>query len=169
MYHKQIQTPGPRPASRATTAVCRCCEKDSCPRAQQFREVQMASLWSALLCRFVTSLQLNASERLLPAMYPVHSMTRRNNSNRTSIVRCGRQAYGRLYPVLMVRPDGSTINIRYKEPKKMITMPVDVSLLPEAERKARMRKRDPKKAKMKEEEFEDEFKVNDYSKFWKKK
>ncbi|XP_067846356.1 large ribosomal subunit protein mL55 isoform X2 [Heptranchias perlo] len=112
---------------------------------------------------------LNASERLLPAMYPVHSMTRRNNSNRTSIVRCGRQAYGRLYPVLMVRPDGSTINIRYKEPKKMITMPVDVSLLPEAERKARMRKRDPKKAKMKEEEFEDEFKVNDYSKFWKKK
>lgn len=48
-------------------------------------------------------------------------------------------------------------------------MPVDVSLLPEAERKARMRKRDPKKVKVNEERFEDEFKVEDYSKFWKKK
>uniref|UniRef100_UPI00398E9307 large ribosomal subunit protein mL55 n=1 Tax=Pristiophorus japonicus TaxID=55135 RepID=UPI00398E9307 len=129
----------------------------------------MAAPWSARLWRAVTSLQLNSSERLLPAVYPVHSMPRRNNSNRTSIVRCGRQAYGRLYPVLLVRPDGSAINIRYKEPKKIFIMPVDFSLLPEAERKARMRKRDPKRAKMKEEQFEDEFKVDDYSKFWKKK
>ncbi|XP_067893269.1 large ribosomal subunit protein mL55 [Heterodontus francisci] len=129
----------------------------------------MASPWSARLWRFLPSLQLNSSERLLPAVYSVHSIPRRNNSNRTSIVRCGRQVYARLYPVLLVQPDGSTINIRYKEPKRIITMPVDVSLLPEAERKARMRKRDPKRAKMKEEQFEDEFKVDDYSQFWKKK
>ncbi|XP_038650235.1 39S ribosomal protein L55, mitochondrial [Scyliorhinus canicula] len=129
----------------------------------------MALGWSARLWRFVPSLQLYISERMLPAVYPVSIMPRRNNSNRTSIVRCGRQVYARLYPVLLIRPDGSTINIRYMEPKKMITMPVDVSLLPEAERKARMRKRDPKRAGMKEEQFEDEFKVDNYSKFWKKK
>ncbi|XP_048395546.1 large ribosomal subunit protein mL55 [Stegostoma tigrinum] len=121
------------------------------------------------LWRFLLSLQLKSSERLPPAMYPVHSMPRRNNSNRTSVVRCGRQVYARLYPVLLVRPDGSTINIRYKEPKRILTMPVDVSLLPEAERKARMRKRDPKRSRMKEEQYEDEFKIDNYSQFWKKK
>ncbi|XP_043555178.1 39S ribosomal protein L55, mitochondrial [Chiloscyllium plagiosum] len=129
----------------------------------------MASWCIVRLWRSALSLQLKASERLLPAVYPVHSTSRRNNSNRTSVVRCGRQVYARLYPVLLVRPDGSTINIRYKEPKRIITMPVDVSLLPEAERKARMRKRDPKRTRMKEEQFEDEFKIDDYSKFWKKK
>ncbi|XP_078074674.1 large ribosomal subunit protein mL55 isoform X2 [Mustelus asterias] len=129
----------------------------------------MALGWSARMWRLVPSLQLNVSERLLPAVYPASSVPGRNNSNRTSVVRFGRQVYARLYPVLLIRPDGSTINIRYKEPKKIIMMPVDVSLLPEAERKARMRKRVPKRARMKEEQFEDEFKVDNYSKFWKKK
>ncbi|XP_072129875.1 large ribosomal subunit protein mL55 [Mobula birostris] len=129
----------------------------------------MAIPWSVRLRQFATFLQLNASERLLPATCPWQNLPKRNNSNRTSVVRIGRQVYTRMYPVLLVRPDGSTINIRYKEPKRIITMPVDVSLLPEAERKARMRKRGPKKVKVKEEQFEDEFKVEDYSKFWKKK
>lgn len=49
-------------------------------------------------------------------------------------------------------------------------MPVDITSLSEEERKARMRKRDPKKdmAKRKDDEFEDDFKLEDYSKFWKK-
>lgn len=50
-------------------------------------------------------------------------------------------------------------------------MPVDISTLSEAERKARLRKRDPKRgaAKRGQDEFEDDFRVDDYSKFWKKK
>jgi len=36
------------------------------------------------------------------------------------VVRFGRQKYERMYPVLLVRPDGSTINIRYKEPKRIM-------------------------------------------------
>lgn len=50
-------------------------------------------------------------------------------------------------------------------------MPVDISTLSEAERKARLRKRDPKRgtAKREQDEFEDDFRVDDYSKFWKKK
>ncbi|XP_072919141.1 large ribosomal subunit protein mL55 [Hemitrygon akajei] len=129
----------------------------------------MAAPWSARLRWFAPFLQLNASERLLPATCPWQNLPKRNNSNRTSVVRVGRQVYTRLYPVLLVQPDGSTINIRYKEPKRIITMPVDVSLLSEAERKARMHKRRPKKVKVKEEQLEDEFKVENYSKFWKKK
>uniref|UniRef100_A0A4W3KI07 Zgc:171480 n=1 Tax=Callorhinchus milii TaxID=7868 RepID=A0A4W3KI07_CALMI len=115
-------------------------------------------------------LQQNAFCRLLRAMNPSHSIPVRSNSNRTSVVRHGRQAYGRLYPVLLVQPDGSTINILYKEPKRILYMPVDISLLSEDERKVRMRRREAKKTKHKEEEFEEEeFKMDDYSKFWKKK
>lgn len=49
-------------------------------------------------------------------------------------------------------------------------MPVDITTLSEEERKIRMRKREPKRAaKQKLDDFEDDFKVDDYSKFWKKK
>jgi len=49
-------------------------------------------------------------------------------------------------------------------------MPVDIATLSEEERKIRMRKRGPKRAATQNlEDFEDDFKVDDYSKFWKKK
>ncbi|KAF7641101.1 hypothetical protein LDENG_00294120 [Lucifuga dentata] len=58
----------------------------------------------------------------------VHTHTPQLNSNRTSVVRCGHQKYERLYPVLLVRPDGSTINVRYKEPRRILMVGV-VSLI----------------------------------------
>ncbi|GAA6092673.1 39S ribosomal protein L55, mitochondrial isoform X1 [Tachysurus ichikawai] len=115
-------------------------------------------------------LQEVISQRCLLAMSSFHTTNTQSNSNKSSVVRCSRQKYERMYPVLLVRPDGSTINIRYKEPRRIIMMPVDITSLSEEERKARMRKRDPKKdmAKRKDDEFEDDFKLEDYSKFWKK-
>uniref|UniRef100_A0A8C4PWC3 Uncharacterized protein n=1 Tax=Eptatretus burgeri TaxID=7764 RepID=A0A8C4PWC3_EPTBU len=44
----------------------------------------------------------------------------RANSNRTSVVKHKRQVYARLYPLRLVRTDGSTITIRYPEPKRIV-------------------------------------------------
>ncbi|XP_036377113.1 39S ribosomal protein L55, mitochondrial [Megalops cyprinoides] len=130
----------------------------------------MASLkiWASKSCIY-GFLHQHVMQRCLPAASAFHSSACQHNSNRTSIVRCGRQKYGRMYPVLLVRPDGSTINIRYNEPRRILTMPVDITMLSEEERKARLRKRDPKRTVTRvKDEFEDDFKVDDYSKFWKK-
>lgn len=44
------------------------------------------------------------------------------NSNRASIGRINRTIYTRLYPVTVVRPDGSSFRIRFKEPRRIITV-----------------------------------------------
>ncbi|XP_062978711.1 large ribosomal subunit protein mL55 [Elgaria multicarinata webbii] len=120
--------------------------------------------------RTLRFLQLEALSGLFARPCGLHTSASQPNSNRTSIVCIARQKYSRTYPVLLVRPDGSTIHIRYKEPRRILSIPVDINTLPEAERKARLRKRDASKLKAKPETpFEDDFKLDDYRKFWKKK
>ena len=43
-----------------------------------------------------------------------------HNSNVAAVTRTKRIVYPRTYPTLLVYPDGSTITIRYKEPRKII-------------------------------------------------
>lgn len=50
----------------------------------------------------------------------LHTQIPQLNSNRASVACCGRQRYERMYPVMLVRPDGSTVSIRYKEPRRII-------------------------------------------------
>lgn len=50
----------------------------------------------------------------------LHTQIPQLNSNRVSVACCGRQRYERMYPVMLVRPDGSTVSIRYKEPRRII-------------------------------------------------
>lgn len=98
----------------------------------------------------------------------LHTACGHRNSNRTSVTHLRRQVYGRLYPLLLVRTDGSTIHIRYKEPKRILMLPVDSSTLPEAERKARLRRQFPSKLRAKQEEALEELDLEKYKKFWKK-
>lgn len=66
--------------------------------------------------------RLEALFGLFPRPCGLHTSASQHNSNRTSIARIPRQKYARTYPVLLVRPDGSTIHIRYKEPRRILSV-----------------------------------------------
>ncbi|XP_005527853.1 PREDICTED: 39S ribosomal protein L55, mitochondrial [Pseudopodoces humilis] len=106
--------------------------------------------------------------RLPAASRPPLAACVRSNSNRAAISHLHRQLYGRLYPVLLVSTDGSTVRLRYREPKRILMVPLDSSTLPEAERKARLRRHFPTKLKAKEEETFEGIDLETYKKFWKK-
>ncbi|EDX12377.1 39S ribosomal protein L55, mitochondrial [Drosophila simulans] len=91
------------------------------------------------------------------------------SSATTAVTRLHRSVYCRLYPTVVVQPDGSTINIRYHEPRKIIKLPLDLSTLTDAERRARLEARKPRKKVKIMEEVEDNFNAKKYMKYIKKK
>ncbi|XP_059032077.1 large ribosomal subunit protein mL55 isoform X1 [Mustela lutreola] len=101
----------------------------------------------------------------------LHTSSWQADSNRASLTRVHRQAYARLYPVLLVKQDGSTIHIRYREPRRMLEMPVDLDTLSPEERRARFRKREAqlRKKEKEEPELSDDFDMEQYKRFWTKK
>lgn len=64
---------------------------------------------------------------------------------------------------------GSSIAIRYQEPRKLIKLPLDLSTLSEAEKKTRLDARKPRKKIKIEDEVEDNFNSKKYLKYLKKK
>ncbi|XP_062424678.1 large ribosomal subunit protein mL55 [Rhea pennata] len=98
----------------------------------------------------------------------LHTSCARGGSNRTAVARLRRQVYGRLYPTLLVKTDGSAVRIRYKEPKRILMLPVDSNTLPEAERKARLRRQFPGRFQVQKEETFEEINLDEYQRFWKK-
>ncbi|XP_075148298.1 mitochondrial ribosomal protein L55 [Haematobia irritans] len=91
------------------------------------------------------------------------------SSASTAVTRLHRSVYARQYPTVVVLPDGSTINVRYGEPRKIIKLPLDLSTLTEAERKARLEARKPRRKINIVEEVEDNFNAKKYMKYIKKK
>ena len=65
----------------------------------------------------------------------------RHNSNRACLGKNSRAAFTRLYPTVLVRPDGSSIRIRYSEPIGILKLPFDLSTVDEVERKKRLIRR----------------------------
>ncbi|XP_005414293.1 PREDICTED: 39S ribosomal protein L55, mitochondrial [Chinchilla lanigera] len=100
----------------------------------------------------------------------LHTSSSWADSTRAALTRLHRQAYARLYPVLLVKQDGSTIHIRYREPRRMLAMPLDLDTLSPEERRARLRKREAQLRHKKEEEPEltDDFDAERYRRFWAK-
>ncbi|XP_008250899.1 large ribosomal subunit protein mL55 [Oryctolagus cuniculus] len=92
------------------------------------------------------------------------------DSSRASLSRLRRQAYARLYPVLLVKQDGSTIHIRYREPRRMLLMPLDLDTLSPEQRRARLHKRGAQlRPKEEDPELADDFDVERYRRFWTQK
>jgi len=88
------------------------------------------------------------------------------SSNTASIARINRRQYLRQYPTLLVNPDGSTITIRYHEPRKIIKLPLDLSKFSEEERKVLLERRKPKTTvKLEEDVDEISFDSQKYLKF----
>ncbi|XP_022128101.1 39S ribosomal protein L55, mitochondrial [Pieris rapae] len=91
------------------------------------------------------------------------------NNNVASITKIHREIYTRMYPTKVVLPNGASINIRYHEPRKIIKLPLDLSLLSDEERKIRLDRRKPKKKVKIAETIEDNFNAKKYLKYLKKK
>ncbi|XP_051023872.1 39S ribosomal protein L55, mitochondrial [Acomys russatus] len=119
------------------------------------------------VCSLVRYCVLKAAS---PAPRHLHTSSWRADSSRASLTRLRRQAYARLYPVLLVKQDGSTLHIRYPEPRRMLAMPLDLDALSPEERRARFRKREAQlQQKWKEEpEMVDSFDTERYKRFWTK-
>lgn len=106
----------------------------------------------------------------VPVCRCLHTSACWADSSRALLTRVHRKAYARLYPVLLVKQDGSTINIRYREPRRIMAMPVDLDALSPEERRVRLRKREAQlREKEEEPELSDNFDLEQYKQFWTKK
>ncbi|KAL0608671.1 39S ribosomal protein L55, mitochondrial [Plecturocebus cupreus] len=142
---------------------------DSQPQSRWDSLLRQCRLTSA--CVFICSLlRCGAVKATGPALRSLHTSSWWADSSRASFARVRRQAYARLYPVLLVRQDGSTIHIRYREPRRMLAMPIDLDSLTPEERRARLRKREAQLQRRKEyeQELSDDFDVERYRQFWAK-
>lgn len=109
------------------------------------------------------------NSRLLKTFLFENVLSRKLSSASAQVTKIHRKVYARMYPTVLVLPDGSSVNIRYHEPRKIITLPLNLATLSEAERKARLEKRKPKQKVKIVEDLEDNFNSNKYLKYIKKK
>jgi len=79
-----------------------------------------------------------------------------------AITKKHRTIYERTYPTQLVFPNGSSINIDYHEPRKILILPINLSELSLEEQKKRLRMRKPKPKIVITEEIEDTFDENRY-------
>jgi large subunit ribosomal protein L55 len=70
--------------------------------------------------------------------------------------------YERTYPTQLIFPNGSSIEIDYHEPQRILILPLNLSELSPEEQKKRLRMRKPKSKIVITEEIEDNFDENRY-------
>jgi len=87
------------------------------------------------------------------------------NANRAAITRVKRERYQRLYPITLVQPDGSTIQVKYPEPRILLRLPINLeTATPEEKRKVTFL-RSPKQTLNVSEDIGDDFDPTKYLQF----
>eukprot|EP00092_Neocalanus_flemingeri_P008124 GFUD01008764.1.p1 GENE.GFUD01008764.1~~GFUD01008764.1.p1 ORF type:complete len:112 (+),score=27.27 GFUD01008764.1:58-393(+) len=81
--------------------------------------------------------------RLLSTPLPQMSV-RYLNANRCVVTKVKRARFARLHPTMAVLPDGSTITIKYSEPKHLIKFPIKLEEASDEEKKRIQLLRRPK-------------------------
>lgn len=95
----------------------------------------------------------------------VTGLRRNINCWTAAITKKHRPVYERTYPTTLVLSDGSSIDIEYHEPRKIVVLPLNLAELTEAEQKKRLEIRKPKTRLVITEEIEDNFDENRYLNF----
>ncbi|KAK6638481.1 hypothetical protein RUM43_006748 [Polyplax serrata] len=94
----------------------------------------------------------------------------RRLSNKSAVItKVHRKLYMKQYQTLMVQPDGSTFYFRHYEPRRIIKLPIDISLLSEEEKAEHLEKRQPKTKVVIEEDIIDDFDSKNYLKYMQRK
>ncbi|XP_076162922.1 mitochondrial ribosomal protein L55 [Ptiloglossa arizonensis] len=94
---------------------------------------------------------------LLRSTQTALSICRNFNCWTAAISKKHRQIYARTYPTYLILPDGSSINIEYDVPRRIITLPLDINILSEKDRQVRLTARKPVVRVTITEEEEDSF------------
>lgn len=90
-------------------------------------------------------------------------------SSAAFVSRVKRPTYVRQYPTVVVQPDGSTITVRYHEPRSLIRLPLVFEELSAEQQQLVLVKRKPPEVVVVQEELEDHFDSRDYLKYFKGK
>lgn len=111
----------------------------------------------------------NISNLYKQALVLINLNSQRSLSNNVaSVTKLHGELYARVYPATVVLADGSSINIRYHEPRKIIKLPLDLSQLSDEDRKIRLERRKPKKKVKIVDDVQDNFSAKKYLKYMKK-
>lgn len=94
---------------------------------------------------------------ILQPMQKVISLHRNLNCWTAAITKKHRKLYLNTFPVYLVLPDGSSINIDYEEPRRIITLPLNLDNVSEEERQIRLGKRKTIVKTKIIEEYQDDF------------
>ncbi|KHJ48833.1 hypothetical protein D918_01138 [Trichuris suis] len=111
---------------------------------------------------------LSFAATLLKTRNCIPAIAARFDCYMASLGKVKRKIYRRLYPVMMVLPDGSAIMVRYNEPRQIIKLPVDLSTLSEAERRERLAARRPTKKGEANADLSTSYSHKNYAFLWKK-